>query len=64
MKIRIEKLQKELLRGTAEEQYAAIKELKSFVVANLSKEQEKLQSTFNGVQSLINEISGNSPSNN
>ena len=64
MKIRIEKLQKELLRGTAEEQYAAIKELKSFVVANLSKEQEKLQSTFNGVQSLINEISDNSPSNN
>lgn len=63
MKIRVEKLQKELSRGNAAEQYAAIKELKAFVVANLSKEQEKLQVSVSGVQSLINELVAELPAN-
>lgn len=59
MKIRIEKLQKELSRGTAAEQYQAIKQLKEFVISNLSKEQAGLQSTVSSIQDLINEINGN-----
>lgn len=62
MKIRIEKLQKELSRGSAAEQHAALKELKSFIVGNLSKEQEKLQVHVSGVQSLINELVAEFPS--
>lgn len=63
MKIRIEKLQKELSRGSAAEQYAALKEAKAFVVANLSKEQEKLQTSVSGVQNLINELLAEFPAN-
>lgn len=63
MKIRIEKLQKELSRGTAAEQYAALKDVKAFVVANLSKEQEKLQTSVSGVQGLINELLAEFPAN-
>jgi len=59
MKIRIEKLQKELSRGNAAEQYQAIKQLKEFVISNLSKEQAGLQSTVSDIQDLINEINGN-----
>lgn len=61
MKIRIERLQKELSRGSAAEQHAALLELKLFVIGNLSKEQERLQVTVSGVQSLINELSPDIP---
>lgn len=63
MKIRIEKLQKELSRGNAAEQCAALKEVKAFVVANLSKEQEKLQVSVSGVQNLINQLVAEFPEN-
>jgi len=56
MKIRIEKLQKELARGNAAEQHAVLKELRGFVVGNLSKERERLQEHVSGVQSLINDL--------
>ena len=63
MKIRIEKLQKELSRGSAAEQHAVLKELKSFVIGNLSKEQEKMKDYVSGVQSLINELVAEIPIN-
>lgn len=56
MKIRIEKLQKELSRGTANEQFSALKQLKEFVLESLAKEQSSLQETVGGIQNLINEI--------
>jgi len=59
MKIRIEKLQKELTRGSAKEQVVALKELKEFVIKSLSQEQAEIQSSVSGIQDLINEISGN-----
>jgi len=62
MKIRIEKLQKELARGKAMEQYAALKSLRSFVAENLLKEQSQVQSTFSGLQDLINELGSPQPS--
>jgi uncharacterized protein YlxW (UPF0749 family) len=59
MKIKLERLTKELSKGTAIEQYQALKELKSFVVSSLEKEQQGLQSSVSGLQDLVNEINGN-----
>jgi len=59
MKIRLEKLQKELSRGTAKEQFVALKELKDFVLKSLEQEQAGLQGSVSGIQDLINEINGN-----
>lgn len=59
MKIRLEKLQKELSRGNAKEQFEAIKELKQFVLKSLEQEQAGLQGSVSGIQDLINEINGN-----
>lgn len=64
MKIRIEKLQKELTRGSAKEQVVALKELKEFVIKSLSQEQAEIQSSVSGIQNLINEISGGVPQSN
>jgi hypothetical protein len=68
MKIRLEKLQKELSRGTSKEQFDALNELKGFVLKSLLEEQSKLQGTVSGIQNLINEVGGNlnatSPSEN
>ncbi len=54
MKIRLEKLQKELSRGTAKEQFVALKELKDFVLKSLEQEQAGLQGSVSGIQDLIN----------
>ena len=59
MKIRIEKLQKELSRGSAKEQVLVLKELKEFVIKSLSQEQAEIQGAVSGIQDLINEINGN-----
>jgi hypothetical protein len=59
MKIKLERLTKELSKGTAIEQYQALKELKSFVVDSLQKEQQGLQTSVSGLQDLVNEINGN-----
>lgn len=68
MKIRLEKLQKELSRGNSKEQFDALNELKGFVLKSLLEEQSKLQGTVSGIQNLINEVGGNlnatSPSEN
>ena len=68
MKIRLEKLQKELSRGTSKEQFDDLNELKGFVLKSLLEEQSKLQGTVSGIQNLINEVGGNlnatSPSEN
>ncbi len=68
MKIRLEKLQKELSRGTSKEQFDALNDLKAFVLKSLLEEQSKLQGTVSGIQNLINEVGGNlnaiSPSEN
>lgn len=59
MKIRVEKLQKELSRGTAKEQYETLKQLKEFVLQSLAQEQAAFQGNVSGLQDLINEINGN-----
>lgn len=59
MKIRVEKLQKELARGTAKEQFEALNELKKFVLKSIEQEQANLQGGVSGLQDLINEINGN-----
>ena len=59
MKIRLEKLQKELSRGNAAEQYEVLKQLKEFIVSSIEKEKVDLQNNANGLQSLINEINSN-----
>tara|TARA_R110000868_G_scaffold375577_1_gene640115 strand:- start:723 stop:974 length:252 start_codon:yes stop_codon:yes gene_type:complete len=59
MKIRVEKLQKELSRGTAKEQYETLKQLKEFVLQSLAQEQSAFQGSVSGLQDLINEINGN-----
>ena len=59
MKIKLERLTKELSKGTALEQYQALKELKAFVLSSLEKEQSSLQSNVSGLQDLVNEINGN-----
>lgn len=56
MKIRLEKLQKELSRGNANEQFAALKQLKEFILESLAKERALLQGSVDGIQNLINEI--------
>lgn len=58
-KIRFEKLQNELSRGNASEQYEALKQMKEFVVNEIAKEQAEFQNNANGLQALINEISTN-----
>ena len=59
MKIRVEKLQKELARGTAKEQFDALNQLKQFVLKSIEQEQASLQGGVSGLQDLINEINGN-----
>lgn len=56
MKIRLEKLQKELSRGNANEQFVALKQLKEFILESLAKERSLLQGSVDGIQNLINEI--------
>jgi hypothetical protein len=59
MKIRIEKLQKELSRGNAFEQYEALQEIKSFVLKSLSEEQNGLQANMSNIEDLINQVGRN-----
>lgn len=59
MKIGIEKLQKELAKGTAKEQFAVLNELKQFVLKSIEQEQANLQGGVSSLQDLINEINGN-----
>ena len=59
MKIRIEKLQKELSRGTALEQYEALQQIKSFVLQSLSNEQNGFQANAASLQDLINRVKDN-----
>lgn len=56
MKINIEKIKQELLKGNPNEQHEAYEEIKSFISENLIKHQEELANLASHWQSKIDKI--------
>ena len=59
MPINIEKIEKELQKGTPEEQYEAFQKVKEYVQTSLEEHQKKVEEINNEILSKINRISGN-----
>lgn len=56
--ISIDKIKKELAKGTPDEQYDAYLQVKDFVQQNIEAEQKALEDKASELQSKINRING------
>lgn len=63
MKINVEKLKKELSKGSIDQQIEAFNELKSFVTISLINKQKELEEKSSDLQSVIDKIQGANSAN-
>lgn len=63
MKINVEKLKKELSKGSVDEQINAFNELKGFVTTSLINKQKELEEKSSDLQGIIEKIQGPATAN-
>lgn len=59
MPINIEKIEKELIKGTIDDQYEALNHIKSFISQNMEAVQKQTEDRASELQSKIEKINGN-----